>query len=264
VDINDIPAVPAAPTQRAVATCAVTLEWPEPEGSVVTDYDVQYRLVGGPTWSDAPAFTYTEYLHGTLVVYAYGTLSGLTTGEAYEFRVRASNALGASAYSAASAPLVPMGSPGAPTGVAAIGEDGAALVSFTPPVNTGGVPLTGFQVVATPGGATATGGSSPITLSGLVNNTAYSLAVRAANASGYGPAGLTTVTPHAPIPPEPPELLTLRRAPNAAFEWGYQFAAAPTAPGQSCVEGQHAWDDTYLYTCVSGGRWVYVQPYKMW
>lgn len=51
-------------------------------------------------------------------------------------------------------------------------------------------------------------------------------------------------------------LYTLRRAPAEAAAWDLQFVPAPSGPGESCVEGQLAWDGELLWTCVPGGTWV--------
>jgi hypothetical protein len=53
-------------------------------------------------------------------------------------------------------------------------------------------------VTASPGGATASGISSPITVSGLTSGTTYTFTVKATNAHGTGPASLPSnpVTPH--------------------------------------------------------------------
>lgn len=75
----------------------------------------------------------------------------------------------------------------APTGVvvvagATVGT--TASVSFTAPVSNGGSAITGYTVTANPGGITATGTSSPIVLSGLTPNTAYTFSVVASNGKG--------------------------------------------------------------------------------
>jgi hypothetical protein len=91
--------------------------------------------------------------------------------------------------------------PGAPTiGTAAPAGVGIATVAFTAPTCVG-VPavITGYIARSTPGCFTATGSSSPITISGLSSTTSYTFAVAAQNATGYGAysAQSNSVTPNA-------------------------------------------------------------------
>jgi len=74
--------------------------------------------------------------------------------------------------------------PGSPTNVsvAAGTAAGTAVVSFAAP--TAGDAATGYTVTANPGGISATGTASPITLSGLASGTAYTYSVIATNAAG--------------------------------------------------------------------------------
>lgn len=89
--------------------------------------------------------------------------------------------------------------PGAPTSVtAAVAGATSVTVTFTAPTNTGIPPgITGYRVTSTPGGITATGASSPITVTGLTTGQEYTFTVAAQNASGYGPesAASNPVTP---------------------------------------------------------------------
>ncbi len=90
--------------------------------------------------------------------------------------------------------------PGAPTiGTARSINIGVASVAFTAPACSG-VPatITGYIAKSTPGCITATGSSSPITVSGLCSSTSYTFAVAAQNASGYGAysAQSNSVTPN--------------------------------------------------------------------
>lgn len=78
--------------------------------------------------------------------------------------------------------------PGAPTDVAAVFADGAATVSFDPPTSTGGATITGYTVTSNPGGMTASGAGSPITITSLTNGTPYTFTVTAQNGAGPGPA----------------------------------------------------------------------------
>ena len=74
----------------------------------------------------------------------------------------------------------------APTGVTATsGFNTCAVVSFTAPTCRGyPATITNYTVTASPGCYTATGTSSPITVTGLVGNTNYTFKVRANNPSG--------------------------------------------------------------------------------
>lgn len=77
------------------------------------------------------------------------------------------------------------GVPGAPTGVAAATTgSGIAAVTFTPPATNGGSPITGYVVTSSPGGITATGEASPITVTGLADGTSYTFTVKAVNVIG--------------------------------------------------------------------------------
>jgi hypothetical protein len=90
--------------------------------------------------------------------------------------------------------------PGAPTIGTATAGNASASVSFTAPTPNGGSAITGYTVTSSPGGKTGTGTSSPITVSGLTNGTAYTFTVTATNAIGTGAASgaSNSVTPVAP------------------------------------------------------------------
>jgi hypothetical protein len=80
--------------------------------------------------------------------------------------------------------------PGAPTGVSATAASEEATVSFSAPSFTGNpAGITGYRVTSDPEAITATGSSSPITVSGLTNGTAYTFIVQAQNSIGYGAEG---------------------------------------------------------------------------
>ncbi len=78
--------------------------------------------------------------------------------------------------------------PGAPIIGTAIAGNGQATVNFAAPTANGGSQITGYTVTASPGGVTAIGPASPITVSGLTNGTSYTFTVTASNAFGPGPA----------------------------------------------------------------------------
>lgn len=87
----------------------------------------------------------------------------------------------------------------APVIGSAVAGNGTATVSFTAPASSGGVPIMGYTVTSLPGGITASGAGSPITVTGLTNGRAYTFTVVATNAAGASSSSTAsnTVTPQA-------------------------------------------------------------------
>ena len=84
--------------------------------------------------------------------------------------------------------------PSAPTIGTATAGNAQATVSFSAPAFTGGDAITGYSLVSTPGGITASGTSSPITIMGLTNGTSYSFTVAAINSAGTSSASTASNT----------------------------------------------------------------------
>jgi titin len=87
--------------------------------------------------------------------------------------------------------------PGAPVIGPATAGNAQATVTFSPPTNSGGAPVTNYTVTSNPGAITATGAASPIVVPGLINGTPYTFTVTADNMAGTGPpsAPSNSVTP---------------------------------------------------------------------
>jgi len=110
----------------------------------------------------------------------------------------------------------------APSEVSAVGEDAGALVSWTAPSSTGGEPITGYLITATPGGASV--------LTEPESSTKYRFTVAAVTAAGTGPASKPS-KPVLAAAPAPPVLakksVTVKAANEAAtVAWGVSEAAA--------------------------------------
>lgn len=90
--------------------------------------------------------------------------------------------------------------PSAPTIGTATAGNGQATITFSAPSSDGGSPILDYLVTSSPGGVTATGSGSPITITGLSNGTAYTFTVQARNANGYSIASASSnqVTPVVP------------------------------------------------------------------
>ncbi|MBU6276079.1 MAG: fibronectin type III domain-containing protein, partial [Planctomycetes bacterium] len=199
--------VPGAPT-GVVATGGdgqAQLSWAPPAsngGSPITDYVVEYKRLSDATWT-----TFTRAPSTT----PGATVTGLTNGFNYEFRVTARNAQGLGTPSAKSNGVTVRGLPGAPTGVTGTSGDGQVTVRWTAPVSNGGSPVTDYVVEYrrlrdsfwTPFVRPASTATSAV-VTGLSNGTNYAFRVTARNVVGLGPAsaesaGVTVFgTPSAP------------------------------------------------------------------
>ena len=171
----------------------------------------------GPTTLPAPAFgtAYAQTLTASggngsytfgisagslpagIILSASGALSGTPTAAGgFSFTAEATDGngfTGSQTYSGTVNAVVP----GIPTIGSATAADGEATVSFSAPASNGGAVITNYTVTSSPGGLTATGSASPITVSGLTNGTAYTFTVTASNSTGAGTASAASnsVTP---------------------------------------------------------------------
>jgi hypothetical protein len=77
--------------------------------------------------------------------------------------------------------------PGAPTSVSGSSPTSSSVsVSFSAPACTGHLTIDYYQAISSPGCITASGSSSPISVTGLSPSTSYTFRVRAHNSKGYG------------------------------------------------------------------------------
>ena len=86
----------------------------------------------------------------------------------------------------------PLKNPNAPTIGTATGGDASASVAFTAPSNVGGSAISSYSAISTPQGIIASAASSPISVTGLTNGTAYTFAVWATNT--YGPSAFSAAS----------------------------------------------------------------------
>jgi hypothetical protein len=85
-------------------------------------------------------------------------------------------------------PYAPASVSGVDVGTARAYNNASATISFTAPVHDGGLPVTGYAITSSPGGLTASGTSSPLTITGLSSSTSYTYGVTATNSLGTGPS----------------------------------------------------------------------------
>jgi hypothetical protein len=94
--------LPSAPTglSATAGNTQATLSWTAPAIAVplITDYSVQFSADGGTTWTTAT---------DTVSAATTATITGLTNGVSYIFRVAGVNGIGTGEYSTASSPVIP-------------------------------------------------------------------------------------------------------------------------------------------------------------
>lgn len=146
--------------------------------------------------------SFTSSTTGVCTVTSGGVLTFVTAGSCIIDADQVGNTVWTAATTVAQTFTVNAIVPGAPTiGTATVG-DTRATVTFTAPASSGGAAIIagGYTVTANPGGATGTGSSSPITITGLTNGFAYTFTVTATNSAGTGTSSSASnsVTPAAP------------------------------------------------------------------
>jgi len=211
ISINDIstgaaptvPGVPTIGTATSTGQTTATVAFTAPAsngGAAITGYTVAVYNYPSGTSTGITATGSTSPI----------SVTGLTAGTSYTFKVKATNSVGDSAYSSASNQITTTAAstvPGAPTiGTAIATGQNSATVAFTPPASNGGAAITSYTVTSSPGGITATGATSPITITGLSSGTAYTFTVYATNSVGNSTpssASNSTVTSTPAVPQKP-------------------------------------------------------------
>ena len=240
---NSLPGTPAgapsAPTALAVdpGNGAVTVSWAAPSsngGSAITGYTV----------TSSP-----ESKTCTTTGATFCAVSGLTNGTAYTFTVKATNAIGDSAASAASSSVIP-GVPDAPLITDVTPGDTQLSIAFSAP-NDSGSAITNYSY-STNGGSTwvtlnPASTTSPIVITGLTNSTPYNVAIKAINARGSSASSniVVTATPdnvvRAPGAPSITSISPANTALQVYFTVGSNGGAAIT---------------NYEYTLGTSGTWT--------
>ena len=165
----------------AAGNAKVTLRWNDPKDPTIIRYEYQQKVDGTTSdWTSVPSSNAATTSF---------TVSGLTNGAAYDFRIRAVNAVGSSQRSepATATPTYP---PGTPTSFTAT-RDGASvnlawddpfdgtITSYQYRYNRSGSPRGDWIDIPNSGSSTTSH-----TVTGLTAGLTYAFSIRAVNASG--------------------------------------------------------------------------------
>ncbi|MFK4759329.1 fibronectin type III domain-containing protein [Microbacterium sp. ZW T5_45] len=183
---------PGAPTSTEVVAGAesAVVSWRAPAwigGSDITGYRIEQSLDGGESWTEAVADTGSADT-------SYAVM-GLPVGVPAQFRVSAINVNGTGPAGEPSAAVTAYTTPGAPTLQHVLPSNGALTVLFTPSEDDGGAEVTGYEYSLDGGETWTPTSSSPLTITGLRNDVAYDVLLRAVNAAGDGESVTATGTP---------------------------------------------------------------------
>lgn len=144
--------------------------------------------------------TFTSATTGVCTITSLGALTFVTAGTCTINADQAGNGSYLAATQVSRSFAVNAVVPSVPVIGTATAGNKQATVTFSASATNGGATITAYTVTASPGGATASGAGSPISVTGLTNGTAYTFTVKATNSAGTsGASGASnSVTPKAP------------------------------------------------------------------
>jgi phospholipase C len=227
--LTNVPPYPPRAITVAGRNGQATVGWTKPinaGGSPITSYHVvPYH---GSTVLPAWAFPATA---------TSGTVTGLTNGQPYTFKVFATNAVGKGMLSVLTAPVT-IGTPTAPSATSATPGNANATVGWAAPASTNGSPITVYRVTPYDGFFQLSSVDFPASArSGVVgalsNGHTYSFTVAALNGNGVGaPAGRPTAKVGAPTAPKAVSAVPGPGNTSVTIQW-----TAPTNDNGSPITG---------------------------
>jgi RHS repeat-associated protein len=208
-----VPAAPTGLTVTSTTASTVSLSWTAPSGTV-TGYDV---------YEDGTLLSST----GTITASVSGTtavVSGLNPSTTYTFTVAAVNVAGTGTQSSPVTATTALAVPPAPTGLTVTGTtDTTVSLSWTAPSGavTGYDVYEGGTLLSSTGTVTVSVSGTTAVVSGLTQDTTYTLTVAAYNPAGTGPqSSSVSVTPGLPAPAAPTGLtVTGTAASSVSLSW---------------------------------------------
>jgi hypothetical protein len=200
--------------------------YPSPLRTFPGNGEVRLTWATPPFMGIAPTgYRITPYLGSTALapvevgVINEATITGLTNGSTYTFRIVTLSANGPSAF--ASFPPTLIGAPGTPSSQRAIAGNGEARVLWATPPSMG-IPPTGYRITPYLGPVPQTpvevGPVNEATITGLTNGATYTFRIQTLSANGTsGPAVTPAVT--IGVPSHPSSLRAFAGPGEARLTW---------------------------------------------
>jgi len=164
--------------------------------------DIYAATAGGLSVSHDGGATFTNYTtaHALASNYVFGVyVDGSTVYAATDMGLSISG----SSSSGSTPPPLPIFAPSEPLDVQAASGNASATVTWSAPAAAGSFAISHYRATASPGGAQClvAASATSCTLTGLVNGTAYTVAVQALSGAGWSPTSQPSppVTPAAPV-----------------------------------------------------------------
>jgi len=185
---NGAPGAPTALSATALSTTSVSVSFTPGESAGASPINYKYSLStnGGSTYGEPTALDPADTVSPV-------TISGLTGGQTYHIKLRAVSDFGDSPDSTATSITLPT-VPFAPTSLSATTSGTSVSIAFTPGANGGSAVINYQYALSTDGGSTygsflaldPADATSPITITGLTEGTAYLAKLKAVSAFGAG------------------------------------------------------------------------------
>lgn len=228
------------------SNASVTLTWDAPldGGSDITDYKIEYAT--------SPA-SFTVFVDG-ISTSTSATVTGLTNGIPYLFRVSAINSVGTSVTSQL-VYAIPFTTPSAPsiTGLARLAGSGTAItITWSAPVSNGGSAITQYIIQYSGNGGSSwqttiySGNDLSNIIGGLTTGTSYIFRIAAVNIAGAGSfsSNSSAIIP-ATTPSSPINLSGVLGDSQVSLTW-----SAPSSNGGLAIT-----DYTIQYSSDGGENW---------
>jgi len=241
-----LPTPPEAPTKLAAKASSgqVRLTWSAPTstgGEKLTSYNVYTgRSATGP-WEPAGS-------PGTKTAM---TVPNLDNGTRYWFRVTASNVVGEGKV-AVVGPVTPVGGPSEPRNLTATDGDKQVTLSWLPPANNGGAPVSKYTVYRSassdkgPWTKVGDGNETFRTVTKLTNGTTYWFRVTASNTHGEGNNAIAGPITPAGAPSAPRTVKATAANQSITVEW-----SAPLSDGGAPITSYSVY-----HSRAAGGPWT--------